>query len=97
MRTSSPSPSASKCSAGADASLDEAADLLAKAKFPVIVSGGGVIFSDGVREAAQLRAGAGTVLVRRVRIASTITEAVMVPVSGDPEERRRLPGHRGCP
>lgn len=32
---------------GADESLDEAADLLAAAKFPVIVSGGGVMFSGG--------------------------------------------------
>jgi sulfoacetaldehyde acetyltransferase len=39
---------------GADDSLDEAADLLAKAKFPVIVAGGGVIFSDGVKEAVAL-------------------------------------------
>jgi sulfoacetaldehyde acetyltransferase len=39
---------------GADESLDEAADLLAKAKFPVIVAGGGVIFSDGVKEAVAL-------------------------------------------
>jgi sulfoacetaldehyde acetyltransferase len=40
--------------AGADESLDEAADLLAGAKFPVIVSGGGVIIADGVREAMLL-------------------------------------------
>jgi sulfoacetaldehyde acetyltransferase len=33
---------------GADESLDEAADLLAGAKFPVIVSGGGVMFSGGL-------------------------------------------------
>ncbi len=39
---------------GAEESLDEAADLLASAKFPVIVSGGGVIFSDGVDEAVAL-------------------------------------------
>jgi sulfoacetaldehyde acetyltransferase len=39
---------------GADRSLDEAADLLASARFPVIVAGGGVIFSDGVSEAVQL-------------------------------------------
>ncbi len=39
---------------GAEESLDEAADLLAGAKFPVIVSGGGVVFSDGVREAVDL-------------------------------------------
>ncbi len=35
-------------------SLDEAADLLAKAKFPVIVSGGGVLFSGGTKEAIAL-------------------------------------------
>jgi sulfoacetaldehyde acetyltransferase len=39
---------------GADENLAEAADLLAKAKFPVVVSGGGVIFSDGVAECAAL-------------------------------------------
>ena len=39
---------------GAEESLDEAADLLAKAKFPVIVSGGGVIMSGGVKECVDL-------------------------------------------
>ena len=39
---------------GADESLDEAADLLAKAKFPVMVAGGGVIFSEGTKEAVAL-------------------------------------------
>jgi sulfoacetaldehyde acetyltransferase len=39
---------------GAEHSLEEAADLLAKARFPVIVSGGGVIFSDGVDDCARL-------------------------------------------
>lgn len=39
---------------GAEESLEEAADLLAAAKFPVIVSGGGVIFSDGVEETIEL-------------------------------------------
>jgi sulfoacetaldehyde acetyltransferase len=39
---------------GADESLDEAADLLAAARFPVIVSGGGVIFSGGVEACAAL-------------------------------------------
>lgn len=39
---------------GADQSLDEAAELLTRAKFPVIVAGGGVIFSDGVKECAEL-------------------------------------------
>jgi sulfoacetaldehyde acetyltransferase len=39
---------------GADDSLEKAAELLAKARFPVIVSGGGVIFSDGVDECVRL-------------------------------------------
>src|SRR6476469_82349 len=39
---------------GADDSLEEAAELLAKARFPVIVSGGGVIFSDGIEECVRL-------------------------------------------
>ena len=39
---------------GADESLDEAAELLANAKFPVIVSGGGVVMSDGVKECIDL-------------------------------------------
>ena len=39
---------------GADDSLENAAELLAKARFPVIVSGGGVIFSDGVDECVRL-------------------------------------------
>ncbi len=40
--------------AGDDAALDEAARLLAEAKFPVILAGGGVIMSRGDREAVQL-------------------------------------------
>jgi sulfoacetaldehyde acetyltransferase len=40
--------------AGSQKDLDEAANLLAKAKFPVIVSGGGVIFSEGVEECVKL-------------------------------------------
>ena len=39
---------------GADESLEEAAELLASAKFPVIVSGGGVVMSGGMREAVAL-------------------------------------------
>jgi len=42
------------CGPGADESLDEAADLLAQAKFPVIVAGGGVLFSGGMKEAVAL-------------------------------------------
>jgi sulfoacetaldehyde acetyltransferase len=39
---------------GDSAALDEAAALLAAAKFPVILAGGGVIMSEGSREAVQL-------------------------------------------
>ena len=40
--------------AGGERSLDEAATLLAAAKFPVIVSGGGVVMADGVAECVRL-------------------------------------------
>jgi len=40
--------------AGGEKSLAEAADLLANAKFPVILSGGGVIFGDGISSCAAL-------------------------------------------
>lgn len=40
--------------AGGTRSLDEAADLLASAQFPVIISGGGVVMSDGVEACIQL-------------------------------------------
>jgi len=40
--------------AGGGKSLDEAADLLASARFPVILSGGGVVMSDGVLACAAL-------------------------------------------
>ncbi len=39
---------------GGEKSLQEAADLLAEAKFPVIVSGGGVVMADGVAECIAL-------------------------------------------
>jgi sulfoacetaldehyde acetyltransferase len=40
--------------AGGENSLEDAATLLAEAKFPVIVSGGGVVFADGVEECVAL-------------------------------------------
>jgi sulfoacetaldehyde acetyltransferase len=40
--------------AGGERALDEAADLLAGAKFPVVLAGGGVIFSGGTDACAQL-------------------------------------------
>ncbi len=39
---------------GDGSALDEAAELLAAAEFPVILAGGGVILSDGIAEATQL-------------------------------------------
>ena len=39
---------------GGDQSLDEAAELLAGAKFPVILSGGGVVMADGVEQCKAL-------------------------------------------
>src|SRR5688572_20910864 len=39
---------------GDSAALDQAADLLANAKFPVILAGGGVIMAEGTQSAVQL-------------------------------------------
>ena len=39
---------------GGDKSLNEAAELLANAKFPVIISGGGIVMGDGVDECQAL-------------------------------------------
>lgn len=39
---------------GGESSLNEAADLLAKAEFPVIISGGGVVMADAVDECREL-------------------------------------------
>jgi sulfoacetaldehyde acetyltransferase len=39
---------------GGEKSLDEAAELLATAKFPVVISGGGVVMADGVEECKAL-------------------------------------------
>ncbi|MGF1608607.1 MAG: sulfoacetaldehyde acetyltransferase [Kiloniellales bacterium] len=49
-----PQPMKIQGSPGAPAALDEAADLLAQAKFPVIVSGGGVVMADGVADCIAL-------------------------------------------
>ena len=39
---------------GGTKSLDEAADIIAAAKFPVIISGGGVVMADGIEECKGL-------------------------------------------
>ncbi len=49
-----PAPMTIERGAGGEAALDEAATLLAKAKFPVILSGGGVIMSNGMDAAVKL-------------------------------------------
>jgi sulfoacetaldehyde acetyltransferase len=49
-----PKPIKIERAAGGTKSLEEAAKLLAEAKFPVIVAGGGVIMSDGQAEAKAL-------------------------------------------
>ncbi len=49
-----PTPQVLDRGAGGQKSLDEAAQLLAAAKFPVIVSGGGVVMADGVQECIDL-------------------------------------------
>ncbi len=49
-----PKPIVIERGAGGEAALDEAAALIAKAKFPVILSGGGVIMSNGMDAAVKL-------------------------------------------
>ena len=49
-----PKPSRLDRGPGGSKSLDEAADILAKAKFPVLISGGGVVQAGGVEECKAL-------------------------------------------
>lgn len=49
-----PAPIRIERGAGGEQALDDAADLIAAAKFPVILSGGGVINSNGMAEAVAL-------------------------------------------
>jgi len=49
-----PKPARLERGAGGENSLNEAAELLARAKFPVIISGGGVIMGDAVEECKAL-------------------------------------------
>jgi sulfoacetaldehyde acetyltransferase len=49
-----PQPSRLDRGPGGEYSLNEAAELLAKAKFPVIISGGGVVMGDAVEECKAL-------------------------------------------
>lgn len=54
IETEIPEPQRIEMGAGDAKSLAEAADLLANAEFPVIVSGGGVVFSGAVEEVKNL-------------------------------------------
>ena len=54
IETEIPTPSRLDRGAGGARSLDEAAELLASAEFPVIISGGGVVMADGVQECIGL-------------------------------------------
>jgi len=49
-----PAPIVIERGAGGEGALDEAAELLSKAKFPVILSGGGVIMGNGIDAAIKL-------------------------------------------
>ena len=49
-----PTPITIERGAGGEGALDEAAELLTKAKFPVILSGGGVIMGNGIDAAIKL-------------------------------------------
>ena len=49
-----PKPIRVKLGAGSEKAIEDAADLLASAKFPVILAGGGVIMSGGTKEAIAL-------------------------------------------
>ncbi|RDH74033.1 sulfoacetaldehyde acetyltransferase [Mycolicibacterium moriokaense] len=54
IETEIPQPSRLDRGPGGSKSLDEAAELIAKAEFPVIISGGGVVMADGVEECKAL-------------------------------------------
>ncbi|BAH51598.1 sulfoacetaldehyde acetyltransferase [Rhodococcus opacus] len=54
IETEIPKPTRLDRGPGGESSLNEAAELLAQAEFPVIVSGGGVVMADGVEECKAL-------------------------------------------
>ncbi|NOH33900.1 sulfoacetaldehyde acetyltransferase [Vibrio chagasii] len=54
IKTEIPQPARLDRGPGGEKSLNEAADLIAEAKFPVIISGGGVVMADAVQECAAL-------------------------------------------
>ena len=54
IETEIPQPTRLDRGPGGEKSLDEAAELIAQAEFPVIISGGGVVMADGVEECKAL-------------------------------------------
>lgn len=62
-QTEIPKPARLDRGPGGEKSLNEAADLIAEAKFPVIISGGGVVMADAVQECAALAERLGTPVV----------------------------------
>ncbi|HLH59971.1 MAG TPA: sulfoacetaldehyde acetyltransferase [Streptosporangiaceae bacterium] len=54
ITTEIPEPQRLDRGAGGERSLNEAAELLASAEFPVIISGGGVVMADGIAECRAL-------------------------------------------
>ncbi|MDR3396445.1 MAG: sulfoacetaldehyde acetyltransferase [Pandoraea sp.] len=54
IKTEIPRPQRLDRGAGGDERLNEAAELLAQAKFPVIISGGGVVMADAIEECKAL-------------------------------------------
>ncbi|ENM5935723.1 sulfoacetaldehyde acetyltransferase [Vibrio mimicus] len=54
IKTEIPKPARLDRGPGGEKSLNEAADLIAEAQFPVIISGGGVVMADAVQECVAL-------------------------------------------
>ena len=54
IQTEIPKPARLDRGPGGEQSLNEAAELIAEAKFPVIISGGGVVMADAIEECAAL-------------------------------------------
>jgi len=63
LDTEIPAPSPIERSAGGSESLEAAAHMLANARFPVLLAGGGVVMSGGVAEAVALAERLGTPVV----------------------------------
>lgn len=63
IKTEIPKPARLDRGPGGEKSLNEAADLIAEAQFPVIISGGGVVMADAVQECVALAERLGSPVV----------------------------------